>query len=104
HRDARGFGAADRNRRGARSHQFITWRSQTSVRGDLRQGVQPLWRRIRRSADLRWRTFLARRNAWRTAEPRQAKWLSPEFRVPRFGEWRAVASHTRYGRSCGAET
>ena len=43
HRDARGAGAADRDRRGAAGHQFLARRPRAGVRCDAREGASPLW-------------------------------------------------------------
>ncbi len=50
HRDARGVGAADRDRRGAAGHQFLARRPRAGVRRDARKGDAPV--RAPRSAAL----------------------------------------------------
>src|SRR5262249_50357906 len=49
--------------------------------------------------------FWPRSNAWRAPDfSRKARGHSPRFRIYRLGAWRAISSHTRYDRNCGAET
>ena len=66
-RDARGAGAADRDRRGVAGHQFLARRSRAGVRRDAREGDEAVRRRLRRVCDvydgeasiaLRWRGYL----------------------------------------------
>ncbi len=45
HRDARGFGAADRDRRGVAGHQQLARRPRAGVRRDARKGDAPVRRR-----------------------------------------------------------
>ncbi len=52
HRDARGLGAADRDRRGVAGHQLLARRPRAGVRRDAGKGAQPLRRRVRQLAHL----------------------------------------------------
>ena len=47
HRDARGVGAADRDRRGIAGHQQLARRSRAGVRRDPGEGARPVRRRLR---------------------------------------------------------
>ena len=59
-RDARGVGAADRDRRGIAGHQFVARRSRAGVRRDAGKGAGPLRRRVRRIDVVRRRNTSAR--------------------------------------------
>ena len=56
-RDARGTGAADRDRRGIAGHQLLARRPRAGVRRDARKGDAAVRGSIRHLADLRWRAL-----------------------------------------------
>ena len=58
HRDARGSGAADRDRRGIAGHQQLARRSRAGLRRDIGASAPSLWRRCRNPGDLRRRAFM----------------------------------------------
>ena len=70
HRDARGLGAADRDRRGIAGHQFLARRPRAGVRRDAGKGAHPLRRRSWEPAALRRREFACRRDACRVGQIR----------------------------------
>ena len=66
-RDARGLGAADRDRRGVAGHQLLARRPRAGVRRDARKGDAAVRSRVRHAVDLRRRdvSTLSRRTACR---------------------------------------
>ena len=71
-RDARGIGAADRDRRGIAGHQFLTWRSRAGVRCDARKGNASVRGRLRHAVDNRGGPLPARRVSGRSCRLRGA--------------------------------
>ncbi len=61
HRDARGLGTADRDRRGLAGHQRLARRSRAGVRRDAREGDAAVRRRVREHGALRRRHASHRR-------------------------------------------
>src|SRR4029077_6785124 len=63
-RDARGTGAADRNRGGVAGHQLIARRSRPGVRGDAGEGDATMRRGLRPNVHLRREAVPYGSNAW----------------------------------------
>jgi len=65
YRDARGVGAADRDRRGIAGHQFLARRPRAGLQGDAQEGDAAVRCRLRHPANLRWYSVQFGRGPWR---------------------------------------
>ena len=85
HRDARGAGAADRDRRGVAGHQFLARRPRAGVRCDAGKGDAALRRGVRHLWTVRWRAFPRRRAPRRAAGAIAERWRAAAAPGPAIG-------------------